>query len=32
MASISDGQIIVALISAFVTVILALNLGKALYQ
>nr|QWW92181.1 photosystem I protein M [Acrolejeunea sandvicensis]QWW92263.1 photosystem I protein M [Rhaphidolejeunea foliicola] len=32
MVSISDNQIIVILLSAFVTGILALRLGKALYQ
>ena len=32
MTSISDSQIIVALVSAFITSILALRLGKNLYQ
>nr|QWW92494.1 photosystem I protein M [Megaceros flagellaris] len=32
MTSISDGQIIVALVSAFIIVILASKLGKELYQ
>nr|YP_009668299.1 photosystem I protein M [Scapania ciliata]YP_009943639.1 photosystem I protein M [Scapania ampliata]YP_009943725.1 photosystem I protein M [Douinia plicata]YP_010033300.1 photosystem I protein M [Diplophyllum taxifolium]YP_010286689.1 photosystem I protein M [Scapania undulata]YP_010399887.1 photosystem I subunit M [Nowellia curvifolia]QWW93262.1 photosystem I protein M [Hattoria yakushimensis]QCW59075.1 photosystem I protein M [Scapania ciliata]QOD95525.1 photosystem I protein M [Scapan len=32
MAPISDNQIIVILLSAFVTGILALRLGKELYQ
>nr|YP_009667559.1 photosystem I protein M [Cheilolejeunea xanthocarpa]YP_009667641.1 photosystem I protein M [Cololejeunea lanciloba]QWW92017.1 photosystem I protein M [Lejeunea sp. 17-8794]QWW92346.1 photosystem I protein M [Ptychanthus striatus]QWW92425.1 photosystem I protein M [Lopholejeunea zollingeri]QCW58335.1 photosystem I protein M [Cheilolejeunea xanthocarpa]QCW58417.1 photosystem I protein M [Cololejeunea lanciloba] len=32
MVSISDNQIIVILLSVFVTGILALRLGKALYQ
>nr|YP_009032887.1 photosystem I protein M [Diplopterygium glaucum]YP_010377586.1 photosystem I protein M [Diplopterygium chinense]AHA59673.1 photosystem I protein M [Diplopterygium glaucum]QYC92948.1 photosystem I protein M [Diplopterygium chinense] len=32
MTSISDGQIILALISAFATSILAVRLGFALYQ
>jgi photosystem I reaction center subunit XII len=32
MSSISDNQIIVALVSAFITGILALRLGKELYQ
>nr|YP_009116202.1 PsaM [Orthotrichum rogeri]YP_009136262.1 PsaM [Orthotrichum obtusifolium]YP_010188943.1 PsaM [Orthotrichum stellatum]AJD22516.1 PsaM [Orthotrichum rogeri]AKC99497.1 PsaM [Orthotrichum obtusifolium]QZJ47746.1 PsaM [Orthotrichum stellatum] len=32
MTSISDSQIIVALVSAFITGILALRLAKSLYQ
>jgi photosystem I reaction center subunit XII len=32
MTSISDGQIIIVLVSAFITGILALRLGKELYQ
>lgn len=32
MTSISDGQIILALIGAFVTSLLAVRLGSALYQ
>nr|YP_009032807.1 photosystem I protein M [Osmundastrum cinnamomeum]AHA59540.1 photosystem I protein M [Osmundastrum cinnamomeum] len=32
MASISDGQIILALISAFIASILAVRLGSALYR